>query len=394
MKIRSALIGDDWKPVDPDPDVEGSVGYREVFKNTLVDFLRSDNLVVLSGLGTSLCVSDGEGNRPAPTMTELWDAVRTQFGEETFDSLLKTVRYSGYRHVRQKGTPTKKRRLIKDIERLLSQCQVSQAFRPNDTVAQFIKDAEAEIVARCSFLDDTLQLPTHESFLRRIARRSTRLPRTKIFTTNYDLCFETAASRIHFVAVDGFSHTIPQEFDGGYFAYDLVRRDENGTTPDFVPNVFHLYKLHGSVDWQRSDNAITKQAEPDDPVLIYPRYSKFESSYEHPFLELMSRFQSAIRQPKTSLLVIGFGFNDKHLTQPILSAIRSNVGLRLAVVDPTLEETKNVAAKTMADLINQGDSRISLIAARFEEFVQCLPDLVAVTEEERHKARIRGGDHS
>jgi len=394
MKIRSALIGNEWKPVDPDPEVEGSIGCREVFQKSLVDFLRSDNLVVLSGLGTSLCVSDGEGNCPAPTMTQLWDAVRERVGEDIFDALLKTVRYSGYKSVRIKGQSEKQQRLIKDIERLLSQCQVSQAFEPNDEVAQFIKEAEAEIVTRCSFLIDSIQLPAHESFLRRIARRSTRLPRTKVFTTNYDLCFETAASRIHFVAVDGFSHTVPQEFDSGYFAYDLVRRDENGTVPDFVPNVFQLYKLHGSVDWQRCEHSIQKRQEPDDPVLIYPRHSKFESSFEHPFLELMSRFQSAIRQPKTSLLVIGFGFNDKHLTQPILSAIRSNVGLRLAVVDPSLEESSNDAVKTMTDLISQGDSRIALVAARFEDFVPCLPDLVAVTEEERHQARMRGSDHS
>jgi len=255
---------------------------------------------------------------------------------------------------------------------------------------KFIADIEHSIVEECSFVNDNSTLDVHESFLRRIARRSTRLPRTKIFTTNYDLCFESAASRINFVAVDGFSHSFPQQFDSSYFAYDLVRRNEDGSTPDFIPNVFHLYKMHGSVDWQNDAGVIRKQSKPTSPVLVFPRYSKFEASYEHPFLEFMARFQSALRQPKTSLLIIGFGFNDKHITQPIMSAIRSNVGLRVAVVDPSLKEQPSDASSEIQRLIESGDQRLSLISARFEEFVPLLPDLIAETEEERHRGRLLG----
>ena len=249
--------------------------------------------------------------------------------------------------------------------------------------------AEKTIAHRCRFISDSLALPQHESFLRRIARRSTTSPRTRIFTTNYDLCFETAASRIHMIVVDGFSHSIPQEFDGEYFSYDLVRREEDGSAPDFIPNVCHLYKLHGSVDWERATERIRKRQDTDEPVLIYPRHSKFESSYEHPFLELMSRFQAAIRQPKTSLLIVGFGFNDKHITQPVLSAIRSNVGLKVVVVDPFVEQSPSEASSNMASLIAQGDPRITLVASPFEKFVSLLPDLVSETEHERHQARLR-----
>jgi hypothetical protein len=41
-------------------------------------------------------------------------------------------------------------------------------------------------------------------------------------------------------------------------------------------------------------------------------------------------------------------------------------------------------------LIGGGDARITLINARFEQFVPELPDLVATTEEEQHRARIKG----
>ena len=102
------------------------------------------------------------------------------------------------------------------------------------------------------FLDVEDEVDLHADFLRRLVRRSTRKLRTKVFTTNYDLCFEYAARKGRYVIVDGFSHTTPQVFDSLYFSYDIVKRESSPDSHDFIPNVFHLYKLHGSVDWTRN----------------------------------------------------------------------------------------------------------------------------------------------
>ncbi|SFH82576.1 SIR2 family protein [Planctomicrobium piriforme] len=374
MRALATFTNGVWADI-ASSELDGPVkGCKDALHSNLVEFMRSQHLIVLTGLGTSLCVVDQTGNKPAPTMSDLWNAVRGAFGVKPFNDILAAVR-------QPVGN--------KNIELLLSRCQTAQAFEPSSTIAAFISVAEKTIAHCCRFISDSLGLPQHESFLRRIARRPTAAPRTRIFTTNYDLCFETAASRIHMVVVDGFSHSVPQEFDGEHFAYDLVRRGEDGFAPDFIPNVCHLYKLHGSVDWERSTDRIRKQQDTDEPVLIYPRHSKFESSYEHPFLEMMSRFQAAIRQPKTSLLIVGFGFGDKHITQPILAAIRSNVGLRVVVVDPFLQQSPSETSSNMASLIVQGDPRITLVASSFEKFVPLLPDLVSETEHERHQARLR-----
>jgi hypothetical protein len=319
-------------------------------------------------------------------MWDLWTTIEKRVTSEVFQEVCIHVRQP-----KQKKIKPTDPEFRPDIELLLSKCIIAQEFHSTTKVRDFIKEAESTIVELCTFLQDDTPLTVHEAFLRRIARRPTRLPRTKLFTTNYDLAFETAASRLQFVAVDGFSHTLPQEFDSSYFAYDLVRRDEDGSTPDFIPNVFQLFKLHGSVDWQRDGNRVVKQVSPDDPVLIYPRHSKFELSYESPFLDMIARFQSAVRQSKTSLLVIGFGFNDKHLAQPILSAIRGNVGLRTVVVSPSLEESENEAVKTIESLIESGDSRLTLVGSTFQDFVPYLPDLISETEEEEHRKRLRGG---
>jgi hypothetical protein len=157
-----------------------------------------------------------------------------------------------------------------NIERLLSHCQLSEALEPAKEVHDFITAIEALIVEKCRFVTDTVTLPVHEAFLRRVARRPIRQPRLKLFTTNCDLCFETAASHTRFVVVDGFSHTQPQEFDGTYFNYDFVRRERDREVPEYIPNVFHLYKLHGSVDWQLNESQIVKTPKPEQPLIIYP----------------------------------------------------------------------------------------------------------------------------
>jgi SIR2-like domain len=150
-----------------------------------------------------------------------------------------------------------------------------------------------------------------------------------------------------------------------------------------------MYKIHGSIDWELCGSQIVKSPTPVKPIIIYPRNTKFEASYDQPFIEMMSRFQLGLRQPNTGLLIVGFGFNDRHIWQPIMSAVRSNVNLKAVVVDPGLADTCKEPVKEIENLIRKGDSRLVLLAAGFEDLVMILPDLVASTEEERHKDRLR-----
>ena len=123
--------------------------------------------------------------------------------------------------------------------------------------------------------------------------------------------------------------------------------------------------------------------------MIYPRSTKYESSYKPPFLEMMGYFQSALRKGSLALLVLGFGFNDEHITQPLLSALRSNIDLKIMIVDPAIESSDNKAKKEICNLQNSGDSRIALLEAKFEQFSELMPDLSAASEEEKHRQRIK-----
>jgi hypothetical protein len=241
VKLLSSKTGAEWVPIDPteareEHPLEKISFLRDGLTSDLTALLLSEHLVVLTGLGTSLCVTNKDGERLAPTMRDLWNAAEERAGDD-FSRIREKVNFPSH----QEG----------NIELLLSHCQLSQLLREDEMVGRFISATEAVIVERCQFVRHGTPLPIHEVFLRKCARRSTRQARMKLFTTNYDLCFETAASHAKFVVVDGFSHLQPQLFDGSYFSYDLVRRVQDGGVPDYIPNVFQMYKLHGSLDWER-----------------------------------------------------------------------------------------------------------------------------------------------
>jgi hypothetical protein len=370
MKFCSAQTGG-WKSLD-----EEGGDAPAALERTLTTLLLSERLVILAGLGTSRCLTSAEGESVAPTMADLWERAKGIAGGN-FEDILERVGWAD-------GTR-------EDIELLLSRCQMAIELEADADLERFVTDAEAMIVAACRFVSPGLDLSIHEAFLRRVARRSTRLPRTQLFTTNYDLAFETAAARSGFAVIDGFSHSYPQRFDGVYFEHDFATRDrERAAVPvDWVPNVVQLHKLHGSVDWAADSNGeVRRDAAEPQPLIVYPRSSKFEVSYQQPFLELMGRFQAALRRPETGLLILGSGFNDEHITQPIMAALRANVRLAAVVVSPGLETSENPNIKRIAALIEQGDRRLGLLATTFEDAVQRIPDLVAPSETERHEARV------
>jgi hypothetical protein len=380
VKFLAYSAGTDWVSTEASQEADeqakvAAAASQRVLDQVLLDLLSADNLVVLCGLGTSLCVKDTAGQALAPSMAVLWQAAADQAGEH-FVSIKTQATYT----TPQDGD---------SIELLLSRCQMLQHIQPSAVIEKFIADTEKLIVHKCRFIKQGTALPVHEAFLRKAARRSPRKPRMRLFTTNYDTCFETAASRTGYVVVDGFSYALPQEFDGIHFSYDFVRREPGRDIPNYIQNVFHLYKVHGSVTWEREGPRIKKSPEPPRPLIIYPRDSKFESSYDQPFIEMMAAFQMALRQPNTGLLVIGVGLSDRHLTEPMMSAIRSNASLRAVFVAPNLEASTRSTVKDIAQLIVSGDSRLVLAGGAFEDLVAILPSLTSDTEEEQHAGRVR-----
>ena len=138
----------------------------------------------------------------------------------------------------------------------------------------------------------------------------------ELFTTNYDLLIEEALEALNVPYFDGFVGSYQPTFD-------LEAVEE-----DLLPvRWIRLWKLHGSVNWQtRPDNQVVRASSPstDGGTLIYPSHLKYAQSRRLPYLALLDRLRTFLRQPSAVLVTTGFGFRDEHINEVMQQALRSN----------------------------------------------------------------------
>jgi len=367
----------EWRDLQPggadEEQKTKAMAARDALKDTLLGSLQMQQVVVLAGSGTSL------GPVGGPSMHDLWIAAIGTPATAEATSTAQKIHYD-----LQTDNP--------NIEEFLSKAEAYLQVTTDDAVKSFINACKKVILDRCSTFLRIDNLERHKTFLHRLSRRRVRDPRLKVFTTNYDLCFERAAGALGGVIIDGFSFTHPRHYDPRYFSYDIIRRprggDDNG---HYLEGVFLLYKLHGSVNWARSDDGLIQEKanpSPDEACLIYPARGKFQQSFLQPYLESLSQYLSALREPNTCVIAIGVGFNDDHLSEPLLAAVRSNPHLRLIVVNPGVEERESAGDssnrywRAFFELASSGED-VWFVNASFQDFATLIPDLKSLSPADR-----------
>ncbi|SNB23882.1 conserved hypothetical protein [Flavobacterium psychrophilum] len=145
-----------------------------------------------------------------------------------------------------------------------------------------------------------------------------------IVTTNYDRIIENVLS----------FHGIP--FTDGFLGKDLSLFDENLFSSK---NIVNIVKVHGSLNWfdlggdiRYLQNAIESSV----PQIICPGKNKYQEAYKSPYRELIQKSDLYINSAK-SFLVVGFGFNDEHLTPRIKSKIKK--GTPIVVITKMISQT-------------------------------------------------------
>jgi len=359
-------------------DADQNKQAKEKLQNILLSSLQMQHLIVLAGSGCS--ISSG-----FPSMTDLWDSIVGNPPSKETKEYAEKVHYN----ISAKD---------RNIEEFLSKIEAYLNFTEDEGVKNYLAKCKGVIIEKCSIGRRTSNLDTHKTFLHKLSRRRARDPRLKIFTTNYDLCFEQAAEQLGCPVLNGFSFSTQRHFDPRYFTYDIIRRTSNGEElGQYLEGVFILHKLHGSVQWARDpDGSIYEKdnPKPEEACLIYPASDKYQQSYVQPYLESMSQYLSALRQPNTCIIVIGFGFNDNHLAEPLIAAAKSNPHLRVIIVDPTVkrkidsdsaEEVNDLLINPywsqLAKLNNHGED-LWFVQASFNDFANRIPDLKSLTPAE------------
>jgi len=145
-----------------------------------------------------------------------------------------------------------------------------------------------------------------------------------IITTNYDRILEHIMSYQNINFTDGFEGRMLSKFNLDHF------KDEK---------VVNLIKVHGSLDWFDINGEIRylSNHQGDTPLkIIAPGKNKYEEAYASPYRELIQKADSLI-EDAASFLVVGFGFNDEHLTPKIRAKMKQGI----PVVLITKEITEN-----------------------------------------------------
>lgn len=336
-----------------------------------------ENLVVLTGAGSSVGVGESKKGR---LLAGLWDDTVSKITEDHLNKFCTLVKYED---------KDDEGNYVKNLEKLLSSANAAKNFIESTDdvdIEKTIEEIQQLIKENCE-LKLTTEAP-HNTFLEKITRRKVTLPRAKVFTLNYDTLFEQAGRKGNFTIIDGFSFSFPRFFSGRNFDYDIVLRDKSRLKEEdnFISRVFHLYKPHGSVDWERTPEGEIKQSDTvSNALMIYPKDSKYESSYDQPFFEMMSRFQQNLRKDNVFLICIGFSFNDKHMVTAIQEALEQNPSFQLMVVNKGIDTSENF--KWLFELAKH-HTNIVLVDELFSDFAKNYPMLKSYNQDEYKKITI------
>jgi len=146
----------------------------------------------------------------------------------------------------------------------------------------------------------------------------------EFFTTNYDLLTEQAFEEIGVAYFDGFVGARQPFFD--------LRAIED----DLIPKHWtRLWKVHGSINWfLNSSNEVYRSTDVKvcDSYIIHPSHLKYDQSRKMPYLALINRLNSFLRQTSAVLITTGYSFGDIHLNDTILNALKANPAAMVIVL--------------------------------------------------------------
>jgi hypothetical protein len=199
----------------------------------------------------------------------------------------------------------------------------------------------------------------------------------ELFTVNYDLLLETALERLGVPYFDGFVGNLRARF-----RTELVEISPT-TTGGCVPEQFvRLWKLHGSVNWVRSDDQqivrIGRPVPEGLPAAIYPSDAKYEESRRVPFVVLQDRLRRALHQPETLVLIAGFSFGDAHLNEMLFDAATRRERSEFVVLcyDSISEDLFERAGRTPnLQVVGRGEAVLGGVRGTWDPPAEAIPNL-------------------
>jgi hypothetical protein len=334
------------------------------------EWLRMENLVVLTGSGTS--VSAG-GKTMANLEKEVFATIEKLGDLPVSVSLVIQAR----RDAAEAGSPIGFEAWLSFVANALAVAEAAGApfsavtwpSTPAPTTTDlrwFVDRLRMAVFVECALLlpDTGMGTPAAEiapqlAFLSKLVARDSNLGRTHLFTLNYDTLFEQALELLGVQYFDGFTGRASARFDPSVYGLDIYYPGEvaEGRVRRF-DKFLHFYKLHGSIHWFEQGNemrarhpdlapfrsfatltpdqkaaSLVSLADKTRSMGILPTANKFAQTLTMPYAHLFRSFQVRLGIPQTFLLVLGYGFGDDHVSRIIENALM-NPSLVMLVVEP------------------------------------------------------------
>lgn len=250
-----------------------------------------------------------------------------------------------------------------------------------------------ERVCNSPYSRELIQL--YKEFYLRIVKKTRQVP-VNIFTTNYDLYNENALDELGFMYNNGFLGSAQRLFNPNSYNYVVV--ENLGLSRDVwksVSNFINLYKIHGSINWIKTDNSdgsdshilekdieLIKNRNKYDSIMIYPTPQKDRTTLMVPYSDLFRMMQNNLLKKNSILITLGYSFGDEHINRIILNAL-SVYDFRLVIFGDS---------DRIRQLRDIGDSRIWIVNSSnkiqyFKNFVAKV--LPAQDEEQKEELEIK-----
>lgn len=154
----------------------------------------------------------------------------------------------------------------------------------------------------------------------------------RVFTLNYDLCFERVVGKESEVEL-GFNSSTKEWH---YTNFDSLDGKD-----------FFLYKLHGSINWYTEDKLFTSDDPVENPELIFGVQYKMTSI--DPYFYFSSEFRKLSLEHDTKLVVcIGYSFSDEYINNILTQSIIEKDEVRIISVQGPNDD-KDKEQKVIAD---------------------------------------------
>jgi len=161
--------------------------------------------------------------------------------------------------------------------------------------------------AKADFIEDLI----HCDFAQWVGQANRKFP-VEIFTTNYDYLFEVGLEYHNIPYFDGFMGGFEPFFNSS-FVEDL----------GFLPHMTKLWKIHGSLGWDLSENKkkIVRRYHEENKIIVFPSLLKYDDSKKQPYVSYLDRLGKFLKQDDAVLFVCGYSFGDQHINEVILNAL-------------------------------------------------------------------------